>query len=61
MAEAVIDRLSEPYPGIREQIEIVDVATPATYVRYADNWRGATMKCDLNERYYFDFAARYCN
>jgi phytoene dehydrogenase-like protein len=26
---------------LREQVEVVDVATPVTYERYTANWRGA--------------------
>jgi phytoene dehydrogenase-like protein len=43
LAEAVIDRLEERFPGIKEQIEVVDVATPVTYERYTGNWRGSYM------------------
>jgi phytoene dehydrogenase-like protein len=39
----VIDRLEERYSGIRKDIDVVDVATPTTYVRYTGTWRGATM------------------
>jgi phytoene dehydrogenase-like protein len=41
VAEKVIAVLSARYPGLREQIEVVDVATPVTYERYTANWRGA--------------------
>ena len=43
LADAVIDRLEARYPGIREQIEVVDVATPVTYERYTGNWQGSYM------------------
>ena len=43
LAKAAIEELEKLYPGIREQIVVVDVATPTTYVRYTDTWRGATM------------------
>jgi phytoene dehydrogenase-like protein len=43
LANTVIDRLGELYPGLRQQIEVVDVATPETYIRYTGNWQGATM------------------
>jgi phytoene dehydrogenase-like protein len=43
LADAVIDRLERRYPGIKEQIEVVDVATPVTYERYTGNWRGSYM------------------
>jgi phytoene dehydrogenase-like protein len=40
LADAVVDRLEKRFPGIKEQIEVVDVATPVTYERYTGNWRG---------------------
>jgi len=43
LADAVIDRLEKRYPGIKEQIEVVDVATPVTYERYTGNWQGSYM------------------
>ena len=41
VADQVIDALEERYPGLRSQVEVVDVATPVTYERYTANWRGA--------------------
>ncbi|NMC57312.1 MAG: NAD(P)/FAD-dependent oxidoreductase, partial [Eubacteriaceae bacterium] len=43
LAHEVIDRLEQLYPGIADQIEVYDIATPATYVRYTNIYRGATM------------------
>jgi len=43
LANAIIDRLEKRFPGIKEQIEVVDVATPVTYERYTGNWRGSYM------------------
>jgi phytoene dehydrogenase-like protein len=43
LADKVIGRLEDRYPGIRKDIGIIDVATPVTYVRYTGTWRGATM------------------
>jgi phytoene dehydrogenase-like protein len=43
LGKAVIQRLEALYPGLPEQVEVIDVATPATYVRYTGTWRGATM------------------
>jgi phytoene dehydrogenase-like protein len=43
LADAVIDRLEKRYPGIRGQVEVVDVATPVTYERYTGNWQGSYM------------------
>lgn len=43
LADAVIDRLEKRFPGIKEQIKVVDVATPVTYERYTGNWQGSYM------------------
>lgn len=43
VADAVIDQLEKRFPGIKDQIEIVDVATPVTYERYTGNWKGSYM------------------
>ncbi|MBC8456982.1 MAG: NAD(P)/FAD-dependent oxidoreductase [Deltaproteobacteria bacterium] len=41
IADAVIDNLNELYPGFSNQVEVVDVATPNTFVRHSGNWRGS--------------------
>jgi len=43
LADAVIDRLEKRFPGIKGQIEVVDVATPVTYERYTSSWQGSYM------------------
>lgn len=40
--DIVFDYLERLYPGIRDQIEVVDVATPLSYERYTGNWMGST-------------------
>ncbi len=40
-AEKVIERLDARLGGIKEWIEVVDVATPATILRYTANWKGS--------------------
>ncbi len=40
-ADMLIDLLEEIYPGIQNDIEITDVATPLSYERYSGNWRGS--------------------
>jgi len=40
---AVVSRLEEVMPGIKGKIEVIDVATPMTYIRYTNNWKGSTM------------------
>lgn len=41
VAGEVITALEGRLPGFREQVEVVDVATPTTTVRYTGNWRGS--------------------
>ena len=42
VADQVIDLIERVYPGMRGEIEVVDVATPLSYERYTGNWQGAT-------------------
>jgi phytoene dehydrogenase-like protein len=41
-ASRVIGILEEKFGDIKEKIEVVDVATPATFFRYTNNWKGST-------------------
>ncbi|MFC2095086.1 phytoene desaturase family protein [Candidatus Bipolaricaulota bacterium] len=41
IADFTITELDKRWPGLASQIEVVDVATPATYVRYTGNWQGS--------------------
>ncbi|MCD1293536.1 NAD(P)/FAD-dependent oxidoreductase [Methanocella sp. CWC-04] len=43
VAELVISELEKHYPGVRQQIEAIDVASPTTYERYTGNWQGSYM------------------
>lgn len=38
---AIIDALEEKIPGIKDEIEVSDFATPATVYRYTNNWQGS--------------------
>ncbi|MBD3319756.1 MAG: FAD-dependent oxidoreductase [Chitinivibrionales bacterium] len=38
---AVIDTLDKRFGGIRDACEVSDVATPATYMRYTNVWKGS--------------------
>lgn len=29
------------FPGIKDEIEVIDFATPATVLRYTNNWQGS--------------------
>ena len=40
-ADQVISFLDTRFPGLVKQVEMIDVATPATWVRYTGNWRGS--------------------
>ncbi|MGZ4852831.1 MAG: phytoene desaturase family protein [Halobacteriota archaeon] len=39
--DAVINAIAELYPAILVAVEVVDVATPLTFMRYTGNWRGS--------------------
>ena len=41
IADATIAELDRHWPGFASDIEVIDVATPNTYVRYTGNWKGS--------------------
>lgn len=41
VAEKIISVLDRRFPGLAGQVEVVDVATPATFIRYTGNWKGS--------------------
>jgi phytoene dehydrogenase-like protein len=41
IATEIINILDERIGQIKENIEMIDIATPATYIRYTGNWRGS--------------------
>jgi len=41
IADLVIGMVEQRYPGISENVEMVDVATPLTFERYTGNWQGS--------------------
>jgi phytoene dehydrogenase-like protein len=43
IADEVIKSAEKRFPSIKGKIEVVDVATPLTYIRYTNVWRGAYM------------------
>ena len=43
IGEQLVAVLEQRFPGLAEQVEVIDVATPATFERYTGNWRGAWM------------------
>ncbi len=42
VSDIVIDLLERYYPGLKDQVEVVDVATPLSYERYTGSWKGST-------------------
>ncbi|MFC2009149.1 phytoene desaturase family protein, partial [Chloroflexota bacterium] len=52
VADRIIDRTSPRFPGIREQIEVMDVCTPPTAERYTGNrfgWQAGPAKENIEE------------
>jgi phytoene dehydrogenase-like protein len=43
IAAVVAEEINQKFPGFKTAIEIADVATPMTYVRYTGNWKGTYM------------------
>ena len=41
LADQVVAQLDKRFPGLADQVEMRDVATPMTYERYTGNWKGA--------------------
>ena len=41
IADEIISVFEKRYPGSKDKIEVVDVATPATVIRYTNNWQGS--------------------
>ncbi len=41
VANTVVELLDQRFPGISQQVEMVDVATPLTFERYTGNWQGS--------------------
>ncbi len=41
IAKEVVAALEIKFPGLSQQVEVVDVATPITFERYTGNWKGA--------------------
>jgi phytoene dehydrogenase-like protein len=41
IAEKLVGALEKRFPGIKSQVEMIDVATPVTFERYTGNWKGS--------------------
>ncbi len=52
-ATTVIRLLEQRFPGISEQVEMCDVATPLTFERYTGNWRGSSVGWDASAATFF--------
>jgi len=42
IADTVVVLLDKRFPGLSAQVEMCDVATPMTWVRYTGNWKGSS-------------------
>lgn len=40
-ASLIIKLLEQRFPGIAEQVEVIDIATPLTFERFTGNWKGS--------------------
>jgi phytoene dehydrogenase-like protein len=40
IANEIIEALDKQFGNIKENVDMIDVATPATYIRYTNNWTG---------------------
>lgn len=41
IADALVKALDGRFPGLADQVEVANVATPTTFERYTGNWRGS--------------------
>jgi phytoene dehydrogenase-like protein len=41
ISRQVVELLEQRFPGISSQVEVTDVATPLTFIRYTGNWQGS--------------------
>lgn len=41
ICDQIIDALEEHFGGIKSHVEVYDLATPATYIRYTGNWQAS--------------------
>lgn len=41
IAQHMIEEIDAHFGHVKENVEMIDVATPATYIRYTNNWNGA--------------------
>jgi len=53
VAEKVVELLEQRFPGISNQVEMWDVATPLTFERYTGNWKGTIVGWDITTQTVF--------
>ena len=41
IGKQVLDAIQDIYPGIQDYVEVMDIASPHTFVRYTGNWQGS--------------------
>ncbi|MHA1557132.1 MAG: phytoene desaturase family protein, partial [Candidatus Heimdallarchaeota archaeon] len=41
LGKEIIKQLEKRFPDITSKVEVVDVSTPATFIRYTNNWKGS--------------------
>jgi phytoene dehydrogenase-like protein len=41
ISSGIIDALDQRFKNIKDKVEVIDVATPATFHRYTGNWKGS--------------------
>jgi phytoene dehydrogenase-like protein len=41
LADEVLDALDKRYGNVRSNVEMVDVSTPSTVIRFTNNWKGS--------------------
>ena len=41
ISNQIIEVLDKKFGDIKSNVEVIDVATPATFIRYTNNWRGS--------------------
>ncbi|MCL2063337.1 MAG: oleate hydratase [Candidatus Cloacimonetes bacterium] len=49
LGKEIINELSKWIPEIENNVEVIDIATPITYEKYCDNWKGSWMTNISNE------------
>jgi phytoene dehydrogenase-like protein len=53
IAGKIIAAMEERYPGISNQVEMWDVATPISFERYTGNWQGSALGWDCTTKTFF--------